>query len=168
MEGTDARKEEDKRKLVDALRGFETLMVATNAPNGTIHARPMAVGEVDDACEVWFVTEKDSHKVDEIVADATALVTGQNDRSYVSLSGELDVIHDPERLAALWKSAWEVWFPDGPDAHGVVLMRLRPKIGEYWLAGGLKGVRYLFEATRALLDGTPSREDRLEHAKVPL
>lgn len=168
MEGMDARKEEDKRKLVDALRGFETLMVATNAPNGTIHARPMAVGEVDDACEVWFVTEKDSHKVDEIVADATALVTGQNDRSYVSLSGVLDIIHDPERVAALWKTSWDAWFPEGRNDEDVTLMRLRPKIGEYWLASGVKGVRYLFEATRALLDGTTSREDRLEHAKVPL
>jgi len=160
--------EEHKKKLVEALRAFDTLMVATHAPNGTMHARPMAVGEVDDACAVWFVTEKESHKVDEVVVDATALVTGQNDRSYVSLSGELDIIHDPERLAALWKPAWNVWFPEGRSESRLALMRLRPRVGEYWLAGGLKGVRYLFEATRALLDGTTPRDDRPEHAKVPL
>ncbi|HVH43060.1 MAG TPA: pyridoxamine 5'-phosphate oxidase family protein [Labilithrix sp.] len=157
-----------KRKLVEALRSFETLMVATNAPNGTIHARPMAVAEVDDGGDVWFVTEKESHKVDEIVADSTALATGQDARAYVSLSGRLDIIHDPRRLAALWKSSWKTWFPDGEDHTSMTLMRLRPEIGEYWLAGGLKGVRYLFEATRALLDGTAPREGEVEHAKVPM
>jgi len=159
---------EAKRKLVEALRAFDTLMVATNAPNGTIHARPMAVAEVDDAGDVWFVTDKESHKVDEIGADPTALVTGQDDRNYVSLSGELDVIHDPERLAALWKTSWNVWFADGKDDTSVTLVRLRPRVGEYWLASGMKGVRYLFEATRALLDGTIPRDDQVEHAKVPL
>jgi len=80
------------------------LIVAPHAPTGTIHARPLAVGEVDEACEVWFLTEKESHEVDEVVVDATGLVTGQNE-SYVSLSGALDIIHAPERLAALFEPA---------------------------------------------------------------
>jgi general stress protein 26 len=159
---------EDKQKLIEALRSFDTLMVATNAPNGTIHARPMAVAEVDDAGEVWFVSESESHKVDEMVADATALVTGQQDGGYVSVSGEIDVINDPERLAALWKSSWNVWFEDGELDARVVLLRLRPTIGEYWMARHIGGVRYLFDATRAFLEGTRPREERLDHAKVPL
>jgi general stress protein 26 len=159
---------EVKRKLVEALRAFETLMVATTSPHGEIHARPMAVAEVDDNGDVWFVTDKESPKVDEITADPHALATGQDGRNYVSLSGELHIIHDPERLAALWKTSWNIWFAQGKDDPNITLMRLRPSVGEYWLVGGLKGVRYLFEATRALLDGTVPRDDELEHSKVPL
>jgi general stress protein 26 len=158
----------DKAKLVDTLRAFDTLMVATNAPNGTIHARPMTVAEVADGCEVWFVTHRESHKIDEIAADATALVTGQDGRNFVSLSGELDVVDDPARVATLWKASWTLWFPNGKEDPALRLLRLRPAIGEYWLGGGIQGVRYLFEATRALLLHTTPREELLAHAKVPL
>jgi general stress protein 26 len=159
-----------KKTLIATLRTFDTLMVATEAPsNGTIHARPMALAEVDDAGEIWFVTAKESGKVDEATALSRALVTGQTDRAYVSISGQIDVIHDPQRVAALWKPEWNAWFPNDSKDEAVVLMRLRPEIGEYWLQGGLKGIRYLFEATRAMLDGTVPRDDQLvSHAKVPM
>jgi general stress protein 26 len=106
--------------------------------------------------------------VDEVAMDPSALVTGQGEHTFVSLSGQLDILHDPERLHALWKPAWNIWFPNGKDDANAVLMRLRPEIGEYWLHGALKGVRYLFEATRALLDGTTPQDEALEHAKVPM
>jgi len=165
---TEDEMDDAKTKLIDVLRSFDTLMVATRTPNGSIHARPMAVADVDDGGEVWFVTAKESEKVDETSADAAALVTGQDDHRYVSVSGQLDIINDRERIAALWKASWNVWFPEGKDDPSAVLMRLRPQIAEYWLQGGLKGVRYLFEATRALLDGTTPRDEALDHAKVSL
>ncbi len=164
----DEQNSENQRKLIEALRGFDTLMVATNASNGQMHARPMAVAEVDDAGEVWFVTDKLSHKVDEIIADPAALVTGQAERGYVSVTGELDVIHDPERLSTLWRSDWNVWFDEGEKDPRVVLLRLRPQVGEFWVTRMIGSVRYLFDATRAFLDGREPREDTLEHAKVPL
>ena len=58
-----------KAKLVEVLRTFDDLMVATLADDGTIHARPMAVAEVDEAGEVWFATVDGSPKVDEASAD---------------------------------------------------------------------------------------------------
>jgi general stress protein 26 len=161
-----------KKTLIETLRTFDTLMVGTEASNGTVHARPMVLAEVDDAGEIWFVTPKESDKVDEVSVESRAVVTGQSERAYISVSGQIDVIHDPQRVATLWKAEWNAWFPQtngADDAHAVVLMRLRPEIGEYWLQGGLKGIRYLFEATRAMLDGTVPRDDQLiSHAKVPM
>jgi general stress protein 26 len=163
MEATDT-----KKKMVEALRAFDTLMVATNATNGTVHARPMAVAEIDDDGELWFVTAEHSDKIAEISLDAKALVTGQDEHRYVSLSGQLDIIHDRQRIASLWKAAWNTWFPQGPGDESAVLMRLRPAIGEYWIQGSLKGARYFFEATRAMLDGRTPQDEALEHAKVPM
>jgi general stress protein 26 len=157
-----------RKKLVEALRRFDTLMVTTKATNGTIHARPMAVAEVDESGEVWFVTAKESDKLTEIESDDEALVTGQGSGCYVSLSGELDIIHDPQKVAALWKASWNVWFPRGQNDPTALLLRLRPSVGEFWVSGGLKGVRYLFEATRALLDGSAPRDEAVDHAKVPM
>jgi general stress protein 26 len=151
-------------KLIAALRAFETLMVATIATNGAIHARPMRVAEVDAAGEIWFITEKESGKIDEIALDATALVTGQDAGRFVSVSGRLDVIHDPERVHALWKPGFDRWFSDGSER--AVLLRLRPETGEYWVSESLTGMRYAFAATRAVLDGTTPVDETVDHAKV--
>jgi general stress protein 26 len=161
-------KDETKKTLIELLRGFDNVMVATNAGNGTMHARPMAVAAVEDNGEVWFVTEDFSDKVDEVESDHRAVVTGQGKTAFVSLSGEIDLIRDRERVRALWKDSWKVWFPEGKDDPDILLMRLRPDIGEYWDNRGMKGVRYLFEAARSLLDGDRPSDDRARHAKVPM
>lgn len=166
MDATDARK-----KLLETLRHYDTLMVATNSGNGTMHARPMAVAAVDDTGEVWFVTAQDAPKVDEVTYDARALVTGQEKGRYVSLTGQLDVIRDRERIRALWKDAWKPWFSHGKDDPKISLLRLRPEIGEYWDDRGLHGVRHLFDSARELLDGHGAGDrarDPKQHAKVPL
>lgn len=158
-----------KSKLVEALRSLDTLMVATRAPNGSMHARPMAVAEVDDDGAVWFATARDSGKTDEAVIDNHALATGQTKVLFVSLSGELDVIADRERIQQLWKESWKVWFPEGQDDPNLVLMRLRPTAGEYWDERGSKGIAYLFEAARAFVQGErPEDLGPKHHAKVPL
>lgn len=166
MEAKDAQK-----KLIETLRRFDTVMVTTTASNGSMHARPMAVAEVDDTGEMWFVTARDSAKLDELAADARAVITGQHGGRYCSLSGRIDVIHDRERVRAMWKEAWRVWFPEGKDDEAIVVLRLRPEIGEYWDNRGGAGVRYLFEAARALLDGRSVDDDVAgpeHHAKVSL
>lgn len=162
---------EIKEKLIETLRAFDTVMVTTTGEGGKMHARPMAVAEVDDDGEVWFVTSKDSGKVGEIKSDARAVVTGQKSGRYCSLSGRLDPMHDRERVHALWKESWKAWFAGGKDDPSIILMRLRPEIGEYWDERGTQGIRYLFEAARAMLDGR-SVDERVDdpelHAKVPL
>jgi general stress protein 26 len=160
--------ENEKKKLIDVLRGFDNVMVTTTAENGSLHARPMAVAEVDDNGELWFVTYASSEKTDEVRTDGRGVVTGQSKAAYASVSGALDIIHDRERVHALWKDTWKIWFPKGKDDPNIVLMRLRPEIGEYWDNTGANGVRYLFEAARALLDGERPRDDRSRHAKVPM
>jgi general stress protein 26 len=166
MEATDIQK-----KLIETIRKFDTVMVTTTADNGTMHARPMAVAEVDEDGEIWFVTSRDSGKCEEVKADARAVVTAQEAGRYCSLSGRIDVISDPDRVRALWKEPWKVWFPQGKEDPSIVLMRLRPEIGEYWDSRGTQGVRYLFEAARALLNGESADErvqDPKQHAKVAL
>lgn len=158
-----------KQRLIDGLKKFDNVMVTTRAENGTMHCRPMAVAEVDERGVVWFVTSKDSAKTHEASEDSRAGVTGQASGIYVSLSGRLDVVNDPDRVRSLWKEAWKVWFPEGKDDPSICLMRLTTEIGEYWDNRGANGVRYLFEAAKALLDGRPaSPNDPKQHAKVAL
>jgi general stress protein 26 len=163
MEATDV-----KKKLIEMLRSFDTVMVTTHATdNKTMHSRPMAIAEVDDAGEVWFVTQKEADKVDESKVDQRAVLTAQGKGAYVSLSGKIDLLVDRERIRALWNEGWRAWFPKGPDDREIALWRLRPEIGEYWDNRGMLGAKYLFDVAKALLDGRAADVAK-EHAKVPM
>lgn len=156
-----------KAKLVEMLGKLDTLMVATTGDGGMFHARPMAVADVETDGIVWFVTAKESPKVSEISTDDRAMVTGQNDRLFVSVSGRLRTVDDRARLRELWKDTWKVWFPNGKDDPSITLMRFSPEIGEYWDNRGTKGLRYVFEAAKALVDGRrPGEVGPDQHAKV--
>lgn len=166
MEAIDVRK-----KLIELLRSFDTVMVTTHATdNQTMHARPMAIAEVDDAGQIWFVTAKETDKVDETTLDRRAVVTGQASGKYVSVSGTIDMLVDRERIRALWKESWKAWFPKGADDPSIVLWRLEPEIGEYWDNRGTGGVRYLFEVAKSIATGQRADMDGgpKHHAKVPM
>jgi general stress protein 26 len=161
--------EDVKTRLVNALKKLDTVMVTTKAENGTLRARPMAVADVDVDGVMWFVTSKESEKTHEILHDARAVISAQEKGLYVSLSGTLEVVVDRKRVHDLWKGVWKAWFPEGKDDPSIVLIRLRPEIGEYWDQTGTKGLQYLFEAAKALLDGKRvDDQDPRHHAKVPM
>lgn len=161
--------EDVKTRLVTALKKLDTVMVTTTADNGTLHARPMAVAEVGEHGEMWFVTSKDSEKTHEILHDARALVSAQEKNLYVSLSGTLEVVEDRMRVNDLWKESWRAWFPEGKDDPNIVFIRMRPEIGEYWDQSGTKGLKFLFEAAKAILDGKRAEaNDAKQHAKVTM
>ena len=161
--------EDTQKKLVDVLKSFDTVMIATHTEAGSERARPMAVAEVDDQGVLWFVTSIESPKVDEAQHDQRGLVTGQRGSVFVSVSGSLAVVRDPQRIDSLWKPEWKVWFPDGKGDPSIALMRFTPEEGEYWDNQGMKGVRYLFEAARALVAGERAQVNgKDQHAKVQL
>ena len=161
--------EEPRQHLIEILKKFDTLMMISDAPDHTFHGRPMAVAEISPSGELWFASSRDSGKVREVAVNARALVTGQGGGAYVSVSGHLDVVEDRARVRALWRESWKVWFPQGKDDPNLVLMRLRPDHGEYWSQEGAAGVRYLFEAAKALITGErPSTDNPEQHAKVKM
>ena len=47
----------------------------------------------------------------------------------------------------------KVYFPEGKDDPNLCLAVLHPEEVEYWDMTGPKGIRYLFEAAKALLSG---------------
>jgi general stress protein 26 len=79
----------------------------------------------------------------------------------------MDIVDDRARVRALWHDAWKVWFPLGKEDPEIILMHLRPESGEYWSTRGTAGIRYLFEAAKALITGERAASGAPEqHAKV--
>ena len=140
------------KHLNELLESFDTAMLITRDDDAN-HARPMAIAEIEDNNTLWFVTSIGSPKVGELNRDDRVSVTLQSARKFVALSGTSALVHDPERIAALWKDTWKVWFPEGKSDPSIALIRVSVDDAEFWDNAGGKGIRYVFEAVKAVIKG---------------
>jgi general stress protein 26 len=157
-------------KLRELLEEFGVAMLVTRTPEGQLRGRPMALAEVQTDGTLWFATDRNAAKVEELARDSHVAVTMQSGTKFVSLSGTASTVEDRQKVARLWKAEWKVWFPGGRDDPNIVLLRLDGQKGEYWDNSGTSGLKYIIEAGKALLTGSRPDvgEDPKVHAKVNL
>ena len=161
--------DDKKQKLVEILKKLDTVMLVTEGSSGSMHGRPMAIADVEPNGDLWFVTSRSSEKTRELSADSRALATAQGSDLYASVSGRVTMVDNRPKVHELWKEMWKVWFPKGKDDPEIVLLHLRPDAGEYWSNAGAEGIRYIFEAAKALITGEKAQpNDPEQHAKVKM
>jgi general stress protein 26 len=157
-------------KVRQILEAMDSAMLITHAPEQPLHARPMAIAQVEPNCDLWFFTGRASAKVHEIQSDQHALVVCQDDRrSYLSLSGKAELVADREKIRQLWKESYKTWFPKGVDDPNLMLILVRAEHAEYWDNQGTSGIKYAFQAAKAYATGTkPEIIEGEQHARVAL
>ena len=157
--------------LYDLIDGIEVAMFTTRRPDGHLVTRPMQVQERTAGTDLWFVTDLETHKLDDLAHDPHVNLGFYNNKSreWVSVSGTAIITRDRDLVHGLYKPDWKAWFPKiddtrdgGPDdprialvlveAHSVIYMkssRPRPAV--------------LFEAVKAMVTGQAPRvgEERL-------
>ena len=141
-------------KLRELLDDFSAAMLVTRRPDGALRSRPMAVADLDADGTLWFLTQDDSGKIDEINTDHHVNVAMQSSLKFVSISGKAALVKDRRKVEELWNEGWKVWFPGGKDDPHLVLLKVQGEAGEYWDNSGTSGIKYLIEAGKAYLSGT--------------
>lgn len=96
--------------------------------------RPMAVQEIDDAGNFWFLSADDSHKNSEIQhdSDVQLLFKGSDYSDFMSLYGKATISKDKEKISELWKPILKTWFTEGKDDPRITVIRFSPAEGYYW------------------------------------
>jgi general stress protein 26 len=111
-EGTSTEKKlDDLYALID---GIETCMMTTRRPDGQLVSRPMQVQERTAGTDLWFVTDYETNKLDELLTDPHVNLAFFNNKSreWVSVSGTALVTQDRDLIHGLYKPDWKAWFPD--------------------------------------------------------
>lgn len=125
----------DLEKLRDMIKDIDFCMLTTIDEKGDPHSRPMSSnGDIDPNGHLWFFTSASSHKVDEINESPKVNVSfadPQNQR-YVSVTGLAELVRDRNKIDALWRPEFKMWFPNGKDDPDVALLRVTLEKGEYW------------------------------------
>ncbi|GAA5505809.1 pyridoxamine 5'-phosphate oxidase family protein [Novipirellula caenicola] len=155
-------------KLIDLISEFDHAMLVTRSASGTLGSRPMAVAQMEDDGDLWFVTDRNSGKVADLMLDDDVAVTMQGSNKFVSLSGKAHAVDDQAKIDELWNEAWKVWFPEGKSSPSLVLLRVEPTRGEYWDNSGASGLKYLVKAGKAYLQGERPEKDASINASVSM
>ena len=123
---------EKKLKEFDELiDGIEAAMLTTRRPDGHLVSRPMANQPRIPEADLWFVTNIDAHKDEEIQHDPNVNCSYYNmkSREWVSVSGVARISKDRSLIRKLYKPDWKFWFGDeggkkdgGPDDPRLALI----------------------------------------------
>ena len=157
---------DDAKKLAKLIKGIKIAMLTTVDTDGTLRSRPMATQEQEfDGGALWFATDVNSHKVEEIRADSHVNVSyaDPDDSRYVSVSGRAELVKDRAKVKELWGPGLKAWYPDGPDDPNIMLLRVDVEKAEYWDTPSNKLVQ-LVGFTKAILVG--ERYDPAENKKL--
>lgn len=130
----DLKKEEAISKIQKLAKDIDICMFCTDLDQQPFSTRPMAVREVDDEGNVWFISSASSHKNEEIKEDENVQLIFSNPSSsqFLSLYGRATIYKDQEKIKELWSPIANAWFEEGKKDPNVTVLKVDPSEAYYW------------------------------------
>ena len=165
------------KDLYDLIEGIEIAMFTTRRPDGQMVSRPMATQTQAEGTDLWFVTDIESNKLDELESDPNVNLSYYKDRTreWVSVSGTATISQDRPAIRELYQKDWKAWFGDqggdrdgGPEDPRLALILVDVQSVVY-LKVDKPAPAVLFEVAKGMLTGTPPNvgaERRLSGAEI--
>jgi len=151
------------KELYQLIDGIEIAMFTTRRQDGRLVSRPMATQTQAEGSDLWFVTDIESHKLDELEFDPQVNLAYYRDRTreWVSVSGTASVTQDRGAIHELYRKDWKAWFGDqggerdgGPDDPRLALISVDVDSVVY-LKVDKPAPLVLFEVAKGMVTGTP-------------
>ena len=156
------KKLDDLYKLID---GIEVAMFTTRRADGQLVSRPMQAQKRNEHADLWFVTDIESHKLDELQHDAHINLAFYKDRTreWVSVAGTARISQDRDLIREVYQPDWRAWFGDeggerdgGPDDPRLTLV-LAAAHSVVYLKQDRPTPFVLFEVAKGIVTGTPPK-----------
>ena len=122
-------------KIRELANQTKTCFFCTNIKTGVpLTTRPMAVQEIDDDGNFWFLSANDSHKNDEVSHDPFVhlLFQGSAHSDFLNIYGIASVNEDRDKIKQLWEPIMKTWFTEGDDDPRISIIKVEPIEGYYW------------------------------------
>lgn len=121
-------------ELARRVAGCPIAMMTTCLPGGELDAKPMTVLDYDEQGQFWFFCEHDPDDAgaQERYTRVNLSFSAEAECSYASVYGHGELLRDAKRIRELWTPMAQHFFPDGPDAPRLALLKVTPERSEYW------------------------------------
>jgi general stress protein 26 len=149
-------------ELYDLIKGIETAMFTTRRVTGQLVSRPMATQDRIEGADLWFVTNAEAHKLDDLTIDPHVNCSYYNNRTHewVSVSGLARVSRNRARIRQLYQENWKAWFGDaggerdgGPNDPRIALILVEAELATYMKVNKSRPI-ILFETLKAKVTGS--------------
>jgi general stress protein 26 len=138
-----------KQRLWELIADITIGMVVTHSGQGdAIRGRPMAARPRKEDGAIYFLTDVDAPKDEEIEDNANVCIAFADPKRsrYVSVTGMAHIMQDAALAASLWSLADREFWPNSSDAR-IRVVKVDAQRGEFWEGPGL------FESMAAMLKG---------------
>ncbi|MEW2460878.1 pyridoxamine 5'-phosphate oxidase family protein [Microbacterium sp. K41] len=153
-------------RVSELVEDIDITMLTTVDEDGHLLSRPMSTRQMDDAGDIWFFTAEDTEKVDEARRnhDVGLAYCDSKGMRYVSVAGTAEVVHDRAKMEELYSPSLDIWFADGLETPGIALLRVTPRVTEFWEPAKGK-IAMAAGALKALVThDTP--DDTMDHGRI--
>ncbi|KTT10718.1 pyridoxamine 5'-phosphate oxidase [Pseudomonas oryzihabitans] len=124
--------------LSKAMRDLDFCMLTTGS--GRLTSRPMSNnGDVEYDGGSWFYAYEDSAKIRDIEQEPAVGLTFTEGKSllgkpglFVAIEGRAELIRDKAQFETHWTKSLELWFPQGTDTPGMILIKVHAERIRYW------------------------------------
>jgi general stress protein 26 len=157
------KKLDDLYKLID---GIEVAMVTTRRADGHLVSRPMQTQRRTTGTDLWFMTNIESEKFEELARDPHVNLSYYKDRTreWVSVSGRAILSRDRDLIDSLYQPDWKAWLGDtgdgrrdgGPHDPRIALILVEAENVVYSKSDRPAPV-VLFQVVRSMLTGDPPK-----------
>ena len=146
-------------ELYDLIKGSETAMFTTRGPTGQLVSRPMATQDRIEGADLWFVTNVETHKLDDLALDPHVNCSYYNNRTHewVSVSGLAHLSKNRARIRQLYQEDWKTWFGDeggdrdgGPNDSRIALIMVEAELATYMKVNKSRPI-ILFETLKGIV-----------------
>lgn len=148
----------DHATLWKLIKHIKFGMLTHRHANGMLHSHPLTTQNktLDEDSRLYFFVSRQSELAQSLQQDAAVNVSyaDPGDDSYVSVSGEAEVVEDLAKKQALWSPMAKAWFPGGATDPDMGLLEVRITHAEYWDVTDSKMVQ-LVKIAKAAMTGKP-------------
>jgi len=121
-------------KLLNLIDDQRMAMLTTQQNDGNLKSRPMGLSEVNEDGTMWFFTNENSCKANEIEAHpkVNISITDTKKQIYVTISGMASIHTDQQKMKELMNPMVKAWFPKGIDDPSISLIKVEMDKAAYW------------------------------------
>lgn len=157
-------------ELYELIGSMDIALLTTRRPDGQLVTRPMATQDHQKDADLWFVTNINTPKIDEIRHDPNVNIAfyNSNSKEWVSVSGRATITQDRAKIRELYEPDWKMWFEDeggekngGPDDPRLALIYI-DALTVHYMVSKFSTPRTLFELAQSYVTGSQPNVNREE------
>jgi general stress protein 26 len=149
----------------ELIEDMQIAMMTTVNEDGALVSRPMATQTHSGDGKLWFMSNTESHKLEELDSDSRVNLAYYKDRTreFVSISGNARVTKDRAKIHELYQPDWKAWLgaesetrDGGPDDPRIALIEVTPSSVSY-LKLDRPAALVMFSVLKGIATGEPPK-----------